>query len=60
MTTAAARWAANTAQRHPLLHMTANGSLGPEGENLLVVRRGEGPYVDDADGRRHIDGLPGL
>ncbi|MFI7017335.1 hypothetical protein [Streptomyces sp. NPDC050164] len=41
---------AATAQRHPLLHMTANGSLGPEGEDLLVVRRGEGPYVEDADG----------
>ncbi|EDY59818.1 MULTISPECIES: aminotransferase class III-fold pyridoxal phosphate-dependent enzyme [Streptomyces] len=49
-----------TAARHLLLHMTPNGSLGPEGENLLVVRRGEGPYVDDADGRRYIDGLSGL
>ncbi|MGW0846866.1 hypothetical protein ACWD26_43480 [Streptomyces sp. NPDC002787] len=36
MTTAA------IAQRH-LLHMTANGSLGPEGEDLLVVRRGRVP-----------------
>ncbi|MFF1296923.1 MULTISPECIES: aminotransferase class III-fold pyridoxal phosphate-dependent enzyme [unclassified Streptomyces] len=49
-----------TAARHLLLNMTPNGSLGPQGENLLVIRRGEGPYVDDADGRRFIDGLSGL
>ncbi|MFI9585508.1 aminotransferase class III-fold pyridoxal phosphate-dependent enzyme [Streptomyces sp. NPDC052236] len=49
-----------TAQRHLLLHMTPNGSFGPDGEDLLVVRRGEGPYVEDADGRRYIDGLSGL
>ncbi|MFF3332922.1 aminotransferase class III-fold pyridoxal phosphate-dependent enzyme [Streptomyces sp. NPDC002888] len=49
-----------TAARHLLLNMTPNGSLGPEGENLFVVQRGEGPYVDDADGRRYIDGLSGL
>ncbi|WP_055715005.1 hypothetical protein [Streptomyces torulosus] len=53
MTTAAA-----TAQRH-LLYMTANGSLSPEGEDLLVVQRGESPDIDDADGRRYIDGLWG-
>ncbi|OAH10013.1 hypothetical protein [Streptomyces jeddahensis] len=40
--------------------MTANGSFGPESEDLLVVQRGEGPYVDDADGRRYIGGLWGL
>ncbi|WP_326686657.1 aminotransferase class III-fold pyridoxal phosphate-dependent enzyme [Streptomyces sp. NBC_01795] len=49
-----------TAARHLLLNMTPNGSLGHDGENLFVVRRGEGPYVDDADGRRYIDGLSGL
>ncbi|MCZ4508071.1 aminotransferase class III-fold pyridoxal phosphate-dependent enzyme [Streptomyces sp. ActVer] len=49
-----------TAARHLLLNMTPNGSLGPEGENVLVVRRGEGPYVADADGRRYIDGMSGL
>jgi 4-aminobutyrate aminotransferase-like enzyme len=27
-----------TTQRHLLLHMTANGSSGPEGEDLLIVR----------------------
>ena len=60
MTAAAAQPIAATAQRHLLLNMTANGSLGPDGEDLLVVRRGAGPYVDDADGRRYIDGLSGL
>ncbi|MEI8406433.1 MULTISPECIES: aminotransferase class III-fold pyridoxal phosphate-dependent enzyme [unclassified Kribbella] len=46
--------------RNLLLNMTANGSLGRDGENLFVVRRGEGPYVEDADGNRYIDGLSGL
>ncbi|MEU9309635.1 aminotransferase class III-fold pyridoxal phosphate-dependent enzyme [Streptomyces sp. NPDC048256] len=49
-----------SAARHLLLNMTPNGSLGPEGQNLFVVQRGEGPYVDDAAGRRYIDGLSGL
>ncbi|MEU0069991.1 aminotransferase class III-fold pyridoxal phosphate-dependent enzyme [Streptomyces sp. NPDC006332] len=49
-----------TAARHLLLNMTPNGSLGPGGEDVFVVRRGEGPYVEDADGRRYIDGLSGL
>lgn len=49
-----------TAARHLLLNMTPNGSLGRDGENLFVVRRGEGPYIDDADGKRYIDGLSGL
>jgi len=46
--------------RNLLLNMTANGSLGRDGENLFVVRRGEGSYVEDADGNRYIDGLSGL
>ncbi|MGW1025710.1 aminotransferase class III-fold pyridoxal phosphate-dependent enzyme [Streptomyces sp. NPDC002577] len=49
-----------SAARHLLLNMTPNGSLGRDGEDLFVVRRGDGPYVDDADGRRYIDGLSGL
>ena len=52
------RTAAATTQRH-LLYMTTNGSLSPEGQDLLVVQRGESPYIDDADGRRYIDGLWG-
>ena len=49
-----------SASRHLLLNMTPNGSVGTDGDNLFVVQRGEGPYVDDADGRRYIDGLSGL
>ncbi|MFF2653561.1 aminotransferase class III-fold pyridoxal phosphate-dependent enzyme [Streptomyces sp. NPDC058045] len=49
-----------SAARHLLLNMTPNGSLGTEGENLFVIQRGHGPYVDDTDGRRYIDGLSGL
>ncbi|MCX5061963.1 MULTISPECIES: aminotransferase class III-fold pyridoxal phosphate-dependent enzyme [unclassified Streptomyces] len=59
-TRAAAGDLSATAARHLLLHMTPNGSLAPQGEDLLVVQRGEGPYVEDADGRRYIDGLSGL
>ncbi|TDC42587.1 aminotransferase class III-fold pyridoxal phosphate-dependent enzyme, partial [Micromonospora sp. KC213] len=40
-----------------LLNMTANGAVG---EDLFVVRRGEGAYVEDVDGKRYIDGLSGL
>ena len=45
------------AENHLLLNMTANGGIA---ERLFVVRGGEGPYVDDADGNRYIDGLSGL
>ncbi|WP_210580970.1 aminotransferase class III-fold pyridoxal phosphate-dependent enzyme [Streptomyces sp. GESEQ-4] len=40
--------------------MTANGSLAMPGQELFVVSRGEGPYVDDAEGNRYIDGMSGL
>jgi adenosylmethionine-8-amino-7-oxononanoate aminotransferase len=50
----------STAEQHLLLNMTANGSLGRDGEDLFVVRRGDGPYVEDVDGNRYIDGLSGL
>lgn len=43
MTTATAQLTTATAQRHLLLNMTANGSLGPEGEDLLIVQRGRIP-----------------
>ena len=49
-----------TTERHLLLNMTANGSPGRDSEGIFVVRRGEGHYVYDADGRRYIDGLSGL
>jgi adenosylmethionine-8-amino-7-oxononanoate aminotransferase len=43
-----------------LLHFARNGAFGPDGADLLVLERGEGPYVFDTQGRRHIDGLSSL
>ena len=43
-----------------LLHFAHNGAFGPGGNDLLVLERGEGPYVFDTRGRRYIDGLSSL
>jgi adenosylmethionine-8-amino-7-oxononanoate aminotransferase len=43
-----------------LLHFARNGDFGPAGADLLVLDRGEGPYVFDTAGRRYIDGLSSL
>ena len=48
------------AHRHLLMHFTRNGAYGPEGKPLLVLERGEGPYVFDTDGKRYFDGLSSL
>jgi adenosylmethionine-8-amino-7-oxononanoate aminotransferase len=48
------------AHRHLLLHFTRNGAYGPGGKPLLVLERGEGPYVFDTEGRRYFDGLSSL
>ena len=48
------------AHRHLLMHFTRNGAFGPGGSRLLVLERGEGPYVFDTDGRRYLDGLSSL
>ena len=40
------------AHRHLLMHFARNGSFGPGGNRLLVLERGEGPYVFDTDGKR--------
>jgi adenosylmethionine-8-amino-7-oxononanoate aminotransferase len=63
------------AREHLLLHFTkqaaAYGSPAPTSEleqegaavdvsDLLVIERGEGPYVFDTRGRRHIDALSSL
>ena len=48
------------AHRHLLMHFTRNGAFGPEGKPLLVLDRGEGPYVFDTDGKRYFDGLSSL
>jgi adenosylmethionine-8-amino-7-oxononanoate aminotransferase len=48
------------AQGSALLHFARNGGYGPGGSELLVIERGEGPYVFDTSGRRYIDGLSSL
>ena len=45
------------AHRHLLMHFTRNGAFGPGGKPLLVLERGEGPYVFDTEGKRYFDGL---
>jgi adenosylmethionine-8-amino-7-oxononanoate aminotransferase len=45
---------------HLLLHFARNGAFGPQGSELLVLERGEGPYVYDTQGRRYVDGLSSL
>jgi adenosylmethionine-8-amino-7-oxononanoate aminotransferase len=49
-----------TAHEHLLLHFTRNGAYAPGGAELLVLERGEGPYVFDTRGRRYLDGLSSL
>jgi adenosylmethionine-8-amino-7-oxononanoate aminotransferase len=49
-----------TAHDHLLLHFTRNGAFGPDAGELLVLDRGEGPYVFDTAGRRYVDGLSSL
>jgi len=45
-----------SARDHLLLHFARNGSSNP----LLVLERGEGPYVFDTQGTRYLDGLSSL
>jgi adenosylmethionine-8-amino-7-oxononanoate aminotransferase len=45
------------ARDHLLLHFARNGAYGGDGAPLLVLERGEGPYVWDTRGRRYVDGL---
>ncbi|HKG37539.1 MAG TPA: aspartate aminotransferase family protein [Conexibacter sp.] len=48
------------AREHLLLHFTRHGSAYADGAELLVLERGEGPYVFDTHGRRYIDALSSL
>jgi adenosylmethionine-8-amino-7-oxononanoate aminotransferase len=48
------------AQGSALLHFAPNGAYGPGGSELVVLERGEGPYVFDTSGRRYVDGLSSL
>ena len=50
----------HSAHEHLLLHFTRNGAFGPGKTELLVLERGEGPYVFDTHGRRYVDGLSSL
>ncbi|HLH67422.1 MAG TPA: aspartate aminotransferase family protein [Solirubrobacteraceae bacterium] len=43
-----------------LLHFSRNGAFHEGASRLLVLERGEGPYVFDTDGRRYVDGLSSL
>jgi adenosylmethionine-8-amino-7-oxononanoate aminotransferase len=43
-----------------LLHFSRNGDFRDGGGDLLVLERGEGPYVFDVEGRRYLDGLSSL
>ena len=45
---------------HLLLHFSRNGAFGPGAAELLVLDRGEGPYVFDTRGNRYLDGLSSL
>jgi adenosylmethionine-8-amino-7-oxononanoate aminotransferase len=48
------------AHDHLLLHFARNGAFGPDAGELLVLERGEGPYVFDTRGNRYLDGLSSL
>jgi adenosylmethionine-8-amino-7-oxononanoate aminotransferase len=47
-------------QGSTLLHFSRNGAFGPGATELLVLDRGEGPYVFDTHGKRYVDGLSSL
>ena len=49
-----------SAHEHLLMHFTRNGAFGPGGKPVLVLERGEGPYVFDTEGNRYFDALSAL
>jgi adenosylmethionine-8-amino-7-oxononanoate aminotransferase len=49
-----------SAREHLLLHFTRHHAALAEGHELLVLERGEGPYVFDTRGQRYIDALSSL
>jgi adenosylmethionine-8-amino-7-oxononanoate aminotransferase len=51
---------ARNARGHLLLHFTQNGAYGPQGDELLVLERGEGCHVIDSRGRRYLDAMSSL
>jgi adenosylmethionine-8-amino-7-oxononanoate aminotransferase len=42
------------------MHFTRNGAFGPGRQPVLVLERGEGPYVFDTHGNRYFDALSAL
>ena len=46
------------ARRHLVPHFTSAGAWNAD--DLVVIERGEGCYLTDADGNEHLDGLAGL
>jgi adenosylmethionine-8-amino-7-oxononanoate aminotransferase len=48
------------AHEHLLMHFTRNGAFGPGRKPVLVLERGEGPYVFDTHGNRYFDALSAL
>jgi adenosylmethionine-8-amino-7-oxononanoate aminotransferase len=48
------------AHEHLLMHFTRNGAFGPRGQPVMVLERGDGPYVFDTHGNRYFDALSAL
>jgi adenosylmethionine-8-amino-7-oxononanoate aminotransferase len=48
------------AHDHLLLHFSRNGDYGPDRGGLVVMDRGDGTWVYDTLGRKHLDGLSAL
>ncbi len=49
-----------TTTDHLLLHFARNGGVRDGAVEMLVLERGEGVFVIDSMGRRHLDGLSNL
>ncbi len=48
------------AHQHLLMHFTRHGAFGPGRQDVIVLERGEGPYVFDTHGNRYFDALSAL
>lgn len=51
---------AQAAHEHLLMHFTRNGAFGAGRQDVIVLERGEGPYVFDTHGNRYFDALSAL
>jgi adenosylmethionine-8-amino-7-oxononanoate aminotransferase len=50
----------DNAREHLLLHFTNHSAAYADDRELLVLERGEGPYVFDTKGNRYVDALSSL